>query len=307
MTRLSDFLHRAGLAAVLGLAVAVAADAQPADRGLDARLDRLAQGLDLSAEQSAALDALATQYAQADRADLWAAAAQASSILTDAQIDQLQQAVAERRGERGQVRPRGERGHRSGRAHRGDRPGRGERADRGLDDAQRQALREIRADVRAQAEALADQLRQGSLSDDEFRARTRALREEGMRRSAEVLPAEAAAQLAERQAQRQAVEAAREKALGLTAAQKEQLEARRVERVRESEGRPDLRPFLDADGRLDRRALGEAMRERREAMREARGERDEILTEDQQDVAFLYGALAGGRHGRGHRGGRRGR
>ncbi len=305
MTRLSDLLPRAGLAIALGLAVAVAASAQPADRGLDARLDRLAQGLDLSADQTSALDALAAQYADADRADLWAAAAQASAILTAAQVDQLQRSVADRRGERGQTRRArgadGERGHRGGR---GDRGGRADHMD--LDDAQRRALREIRADVRAQAEALAEQLRAGTLSDDAFLDQTRALREEGVRRSTAVLPADAVARRAEREAQRQAAEDARGKALGLTAAQKQQFDARRVERARQAPARPDLRPFLDADGQLDRDALREAQRAQREASREARGERDEILTEDQQDVAFLYAALAGGRHGQGHHGRRRG-
>ncbi len=313
MTRLSRFLPRTALAVLLGLGLVVAAAAQPA--GLDARLDRLTQGLTLTADQSSALDALGTQYAQADRADLWAAAAQVSSILTDAQIDQLQQAVADRRGEgRGERGMRGadRRGSRGDRGPRGDRAGRGDRSDRAdrtpLDDAQRQALREIRADVRSQVEALTDQFRAGSLSDDAFVAQTRAVRDEGVRRSAAVLPADAAARLTGREAQREASEAARDRALGLTAAQKDQMQAQRLDRVRESEGRPDLRPYLDADGRLDREALREATRERREEAREARGERTEVLTAGQQDVAFLYAALAG-RGGRGHgarsRGGRR--
>ena len=73
-----------------------------------------------------------------------------------------------------------------------------------------------------------------------------------------------------------------------------------------------MRPYLDADGQLDREAFRAAQRERREAGREARADRRdegaEVLTEDQRDLSFLHAALAGGRgHGsRGRRGGRRG-
>ena len=319
MTRSSQFFRRAGLAVLIGLGVS-AADAQP--RGLDARLDRLTDGLTLSTQQSASLDALATEYAEADRADLWAAAAEVSAVLTDAQIDQLQQARTARRSERGARSGEGRQGRRGDRATRGDRQdrtareGRQERGSRQgradrptLTDEQRDALRAIRSDVRAQAEALADQLRDGAISDEAFLAQTRALREEGVRRSAEVLPADVAAERAERQASRDAAQAAREQALGLTAAQKQQMEARRLDRVRNAPEPLDMRPYLDADGRLDRQAFREAQRAQRETMREARGERDDVLTEDQKDIAFVYSALAGGRdgqgrRGRGHRGGR---
>ena len=319
MTRSSQFFRRAGLAVLIGLGVS-AADAQP--RGLDARLDRLTDGLTLSTQQTASLDALATEYAEADRADLWAAAAEVSAVLTDAQIDQLQEARTARRSERGARSGEGRQGRRGDRATRGDRQdrtareGRQERGSRQgradrptLTDEQRDALRAIRSDVRAQAEALAYQLRDGAISDEAFLAQTRALREEGVRRSAEVLPADVAAERAERQASRDAAQAAREQALGLTAAQKQQMEARRLDRVRNAPEPLDMRPYLDADGQLDRQAFREAQRAQRETMREARGERDDVLTEDQKDIAFVYAALVGGRdgqgrRGRGHRGGR---
>jgi hypothetical protein len=304
MPRFSPFFRRAGAAVLSGLGVAAAADAQ-APAGLDARLSRLTQGLDLTAQQATSLDALAERYADADRADLWAAAADVSSILTDAQVDQLQQAAEARRAERREGR--GERGRHGERRARpdGDRSaeGRRPRGDRGervqLTDEQREALRAIRTDVRERTEALVTQFREGDLSEDAFVAQTKALRDEAARRSAEALPTEAAERLAERRQRREAEQAAREAALDLSAAQKAAFQSRRLDRVRE--GGPDLRPFLDDDGRLDRQALREAQRARREAARAAR-EADPILTDAQADVAFLHRAIAGRRGMRGHGG-----
>ena len=317
MTRPSRFLHRAGLAVLLGLGVAAVADAQPAARlGVDARLDRLTDALDLSADQSSQIDALGERYADADRAGLWAAAADVASILTDAQLDQLQQAASRHgdrrpaRGERGR-RPRGEQarrphGERRARPDGARRQRGGDRAE--LSDAQREALRAIHEETREQTEALVTQLREGALSEDEFVEQTRALREDAMRRSADVLPDEAAERMAAHRAQRDAETAARERALGLTDAQKARLQSERLDRVRE--GRPDVRPYLDEDGRLDREAMRDAMRERHEAARAAR-EADPVLTAEQQAVVFLHGALAGRGHGpdsgRMRRGGRTGR
>ena len=315
MPRFFHFLHRVGVAVLIGLGVAVAADAQPPARAdLDARFDRLTQGLDLTAEQTASLDALAQRYADADRADLWAAAADASSILTDAQIDQLQQAAEARRSERREGR--GERGQRGERRTRpdGDRPAEGlrQRGDRArgdrqlgdrvqLTDEQREVLHAIRTDVRERTETLVTQFREGDLSEDALVAQTKALRDEAARRSAAALPAEAAQRLAERQQQRDAEQAAREAALDLTDAQKAAFQSRMLDRVRD--GGPDLRPFLDDEGRLDRQALREAQREQREAARAERAA-NPILTDAQEDVAFLHRAIAGGRGVRGH--GRRG-
>lgn len=309
MTRLPALLHRIGLAVLLGLGVAVAADAQPP--GLDARLDRLTEGLDLRADQSAALDAIAARYAEADRADLWAAAAEVASVLSADQIDHLQQAAPSRRAERGEARREGPRmrgardGERRPRGARGERQPRGERGPQ-LSDDQREALREIRDDVRTRTEALVAQLRDGAIDDDEFVARTRALREEGARRGAEVLPAEAAERMAAMQARREAAEAARERALGLTEAQKAHLQARRLDRIRRAPERPDVRPTLGEGGRVDREAFRDAMREQRGRAGAGRGDAADVLTEDQRDVVFLHRALAGGERGRRgrHRGGR---
>ena len=185
MTRSSQFFRRAGLAVLIGLGVS-AADAQP--RGLDARLDRLTDGLTLSTQQSASLDALATEYAEADRADLWAAAAEVSAVLTDAQIDQLQEARTARRSERGARAGEGRQGRRGNRATRGgrqDRTGRGDRQERSprqgradrpsLTDEQRDALRAIRSDVRAQAEALAAKAAKCRIFPDEAGKMNRSL------------------------------------------------------------------------------------------------------------------------------------
>ena len=320
MFRLSDRLHRVAAAALLGLGVAASAQTAP---GLDARLDRLTGGLTLTAEQQVQIDALGTRYADADRAGLWSAATDLADVLTDAQVAQLRQSVEAGRGERpdGERRARGERGGRgergAGRRGRGGEGARGERAEgrRGdrpqLTDEQREALRAVRGDVRQQTEALVGRLRDGSITDAAFAEQVREIREAGARRSAELLPAEVAQQMAQRRAERDAADAARERALGLTAAQKARLQTLGLDRVRDHEPM-DVRPYLDEDGAVDRDAMREAMRERREAQRATRGEtrgetRDEaadVLTEEQRDLTFLYGALAGGRGMRGPGGGR---
>ncbi|WP_412060483.1 hypothetical protein [Rubrivirga sp. IMCC45206] len=293
MTHLTSLARHAGLALLLGLAVAVAADAQPATPALDARLDRLAEGLSLDARQQAALDAVATRYADADRADLWAAAAAVADVLTDEQTAQLQTYARGRRdgvrSERGDRDGRGARGAGRDRARRGDRTDRGDRAERTpLTDDQRAALRTIREETRTRTEALADQYRAGDLSADQLTARVRQLRADALTRSAALLPAEAATRLRERAAQRDAEADARDAALGLSAAQRQAMVGQRLGRER-----PDLRPYLDDQGRLDRRAL-------REAQREQRTEREPVLTDDQRAVVLVHAAIAG----RGGRGGR---
>ena len=272
MTRPSSFLLRAGLAIAIGLGVAAATSAQPA-RGLDARLDRLAAELDLTAQQRAEIAALAGRYADADRAALWSAAADLSDVLTDEQVDALRQRVQARheqvearRGERPDRFERGRRGRQSARGMHGRRDGRrGGDARAALTDEQREALREVRNDVREQTEALVTDLRAGDVSEAEFADRLRQIRETGRAQAAEALPAEAAARLAEREARRGAETAARAEALGLTAEQEAAFEPLAAARVRQASERPDLRPYLDAEGRLDREALRDALITRAEA------------------------------------------
>ena len=280
---------------MLGLSVAWAADAQPA---LDARLGRLAEAAGLSDDQRPLLDAVAARYSDANRADLWAAAAEVHALLTDDQIARLRETVEARRGDRRADRP-GRDGRRADRGRRG-----GERrADRARPtDEQRRARREVRADLREQRQALTQRLRDGSISDDAFVAEMGALRERAEARR-DALRSDAAAP--DRRARREAVQDARDRALGLTDAQTARLQTLRLDRIRQSPGPLDVRPFLDADGRLDRAAFRHAQRERRQAAREVRQSQREaaeaVLTDDQREVVALHRALAGGRGGRGRR------
>lgn len=310
------FARRAGIALAAGLLVA-AAQAQPADRARPAAaalVERATSGLDLSADQQSALAALADRTADPEPGALWGLAADVEAVLTDAQVAQLREAQEARRSE-----------HREGRAERGDRPRRGDRmrgrrggprGPRGggerarLTDEQRAAVRDIAEEVRPRAEALVEQLRAGALSDDQFVAEARALRAEAASRLGAALPAEHAERMSAVRERHEAVKAAREEALGLTDAQKEAYQALALDRLREAPERPDMRPYLDEDGRLDRRAFREAMRERREAMRPqreaAREQAAGILTDDQKDIMTVHRALAGRamRHAmRGPRGG----
>ena len=302
--------RRLALALAFGLLVSFAADAQPARPDLSDRLQRVTSRLDLSADQQSALDALAERYGDADPAALWQAAAEVESILTDAQIAQLRAGREGRRADRGEARgdrPRGDRetrGRRGDRAQRPDGP-RGERsrAERPqLTDEQREALREAHTAQREQMQALAEQLRNGEIADDDFVARSRALREQAEAQRRAALPAEQQERMAEMEAHREAAEAARESALGLTESQKEALQTLALDRIRSAPERPDLRPFLDEDGQLDRNALREAQREQweaRRAEREALRERaDTILTDQQKAIVAVHRALAGGERGR---------
>ena len=303
MIRRTHVSLRAGLALALGLGLALSASAQPADRAarLDARLDRLGERLSVTPQQAAALDAL-----DAD-AGLWAASAAVRDLLTDAQLAQLRDArgarldgtrrmrgdrAGARQGRRGEMRRRGAR--RSGAA-------RGERARR--TDAQRQAVRAVREDARTRQRDLVERLRAGTISDADFVAQTQALRESVRQRTQAARPADA--RRADRNDRREAARAARDQALGLTEAQKQQLQARRLDRIRNAPEPLDLRPFLDAEGQLDRAAYRQAQQARRQEQRAAaqarQAERPEILTQEQQDLVRIHRALAGGG---GRRGGR---
>ncbi len=200
------------------------------------------------------------------------------------------------------------RGRRGDRAQRSDGPrgerSRGERPQR--TDEQREALREAQTAQREQMQALVAQLRAGQITDDAFVARSRALREQAEAQRRAALPADQRERMAQMDARREAAQTARENALGLTDAQKAAYQTIALDRLRSAPERPDLRPFLDEDGQLDRAALREAMREQREARgddREALRERTEsILTDEQQSVVAIHRAIAGrsgeaGRHG----------
>jgi len=322
MTRF-PFLRRALPAIVLGLFVAAAASAQPnTQRSLS---DRLARALpDLSADQKAQLDALAIPSRQ-DRQPgaMWSVASDAQDILTTDQIETLlaarDQVRSKRGGRAGQGRKarRGQRGRmgrgQRGRMGRGQRGGqmRGNRADRlQLSDDERAAMREGRQAARAEREALVGQLRSGAIDASTFQARGEALREQQQAaRRANATP-EQIERMDAAQERREASKAAREAALGLTAAQQDEMEALRLERIRMAPGAPDLRPYLDANGQLDRQALRDARRAQREASspeRDALRQRAEsVLTDEQKATIALHRALSrgqrAGRAGEGRRG-----
>ena len=316
MIRLTN-VHRAALGAALVLGGA--ASAQPADRArpdVSARIDRATSGLDLSADQRSRLGDLADDYADPGAGDLWRLSADVAAVLTDAQIDQLREAQIARRSDRREARPeRGRRGDRSRRprgrrrgARRGDEAvAEGRRGVHRMSGEQREAVRAIVQDVRPQAEALVERFRAGDLSDEAFLSEVRELREAAAARLGAALPTEAADRMAQATARHEEATAAREEALGLTAAQKDAYQARALDRLHEGRRRPDMRPYLDAEGHLDRQAFREAMRAQREAARSEREARREqaaqILTDEQQDIVAVHRALAG-RHGmRGRRGG----
>ena len=207
MTRPAHRLRRLGLAVVVGAGLAAATTAQPT---LDDRLDRLTDGLGLEAGQQAALTSIASQYADAGRADLWTAAAEVYDVLTPQQHAQLPQAAEARHQARG-----GQRGDRAGRDGMQGRRGRGAQsrraatgADRGQDrpqltDDQRRAVRDVLEDARDRREALVGQLRDGRVTDDAFADQMESLRSSSRARLAEVLPADALARMDERREQRE--------------------------------------------------------------------------------------------------------
>ena len=304
-----SLLHRAALALAAGLLMAAAASAQPTPSD---RLSQTFSDLDLSTQQRADLDAIGGRYDAPDRAALWQIAADVEDVLTADQVRQLREhqqarrdeareAFGDRDGRRAMRGRRGARGARAARAGRGMRAGRGSRAGRDgatrdLTEAQRDALRAVRSEHREAMTALTERFREGDLSDEAYLSQREALRERAQQARLAALPAEARARHAEAQARRDAVHTAREQALGLTDAQEDAIQSLRLDRVREAPGRPDLRPYLDADGRLDRSALREAQRAQRT---DRRAERDaqreqmaDILTDEQQAVVAIHRALA---------------
>jgi hypothetical protein len=311
--------RRMALALAVGLLVAFAADAQPTRPDLSGRLQRITADLDLSSAQQSALNGIAERYEGADGAALWQAAVEVEQVLSDAQVAQLRESMSARRAEREEARGHRPRGDRRMRGRRGDRQGRAQRPDGlrserpdrpRLTEEQRESLREARTASRQQMQDLVQQLRDGEITDDAFVAQSRALREQMEAQLREALPAEQQERMTEMTARRDAVKTARENALGLTDAQKDAYQTLALDRLRAAPGQPDLRPFLDDEGRLDRQALRESQREQRESMREEREARreqvEDILTDEQQAIVAVHRALAGGSRGM-RRGGMRGR
>lgn len=305
MTQPSRLALRAVLTLAVGLAAQTAA-AQPVP--LDVRLGALSERLSLSAEQADALDAIGNRSTADRPSALWDVARQVRGVLTADQVDALRQAPEQdarpRRMGRGDgpgLRPR----VRNGAGPRGGRlVRRGER----LTEAQRQTLRAVRDDVRARRQTLVERLRAGEVSDQSFADAMRALRQDAAERMAAVRP-EADGLRDQRRARRDEAQAARDAALGLTDDQRARLLALRLDAVRDAPDRPDLRPYLDAEGRLDREAMRQATAAQRQARRAAAQERRqqaaEVLTDEQRDLLAVHRALATAGRGQLDRRGRR--
>ena len=318
MTRF-PFFRRALPALALGLLVAAAASAQPTrtQRSLSDRLARVIP--DLSTQQKADLDALAVPSGD-DRQSgaMWSVASDAQDILTSDQLATLLASQDQARGERGRRAGQGQKGRmgrgqrgRTGRGQRGGQRGGENRAERPQrTDEERAAMREARQAARAERQDLVEQFRSGAIDASTFTARSEALREKQQAARRATATPEQIERMDAAAERRDASEAAREAALGLTVAQKNELEAIRLERIRTAPASPDLRPYLDADGQLDREALREARRAQREAGSDARDalrqRAEQVLTDEQKATVALHRALSrgqrAGRAGDGRRG-----
>ncbi len=296
MTR---FLSLAFLAAALPLA----ASAQPARRAMPdvpARVAALAGRLDLAPDQRTRLDAVAARYAgQTDAAALWAASAELQSVLTAEQTA----ALAARRTER-RAAPRD--GARRARTERSARPDRSTRPGAQRDPAtaeRRAAAQAVRTEFAPRAEALRTSLRAGGLTPAQFAEQSRALRAQQMQRLDATRTPEQRQRAEQMSTRREATEAARIRALSLTADQQRALDGlaaeRLAERVRTSPERGAARP--DAAQRQQRM---ETMRAERAAMQTRAAA---ILTPQQAATEAIHAALAhSARPDRGARSGVRG-
>lgn len=158
----------------------------------------------------------------------------------------------------------------------------------GMTDAQKEQAKLLHDEVRAQREKIkAD----SSLSEEAKKAKLEALREQTRNRFDEILTAEQRAKLAEMKAKGEKMRAERkaqfEKALGITEAQKAQLEALRAE-------------MKGLRGKFENREQARA------AMEALRQKMDSVLTPEQRaKLEAMRSEMRGkfGHRGKGHRGG----
>ena len=264
---------------------------------VSARIASLGTRLNVTADQQARLDAVAARYrGQTDEAATWAAAAEVQAILTDAQTSALRarpaRAVRPERGAESRSDVRRRAGRRAS-----ARPDRAEAAPRDPQSSERRAAgRALRNEFAPRAQALRDDLRAGRITDAEFATRSQALRAEIEARSDAARTPEQRQQVAERRARREAGEAARVRALGLTAQQRGALQALNAERVRTAQ--PERGTARPDAARRPRTEAGRATRDT------VRARAAEILTPQQEAIMAVHRALTGG--GRGHRGAREG-
>jgi Spy/CpxP family protein refolding chaperone len=228
------------------------------------RIARATADLPLTADQQSRIDAVASRYASLQPGDSWRLAAELEAILTDEQVGSLAEKRAACHAER---RDAGEEGSR----HRGKAKHRAKKVAHHLDltEAQREQMKAQRQATRAEHEALREGLQSGAITAEQFTARVAALREQARADFESRLTPEQRQRVVDAEAQREAMQTAREAALRITPQQKAAFEAARVEAARSGE---------------------------RGTMR---GEQAEILTEDQQQIIAVHRALAHrGHHGR---------
>ena len=254
----------------LALLAAFGAPALQAQAGREApsaqqRIARATAGLDLTADQQAKLSALADRYTFDEPGASWRLAADVEAILTDAQVQSLASKRAAHRARRAEQPERSERGARRGpRGEHGEKGGRhGAPAGRlDLTDDQREQVKEGRAAMRQEHEALRAQRQSGAITAEQYAQRSEALREKAKATFASVLTAEQRQTMQEAEARREAERAAREAVLQITPAQKAAFEAARAEAARSGE----------------RGAL--------------RGDKEELLTAEQQQIVAVHRALS---------------
>jgi Spy/CpxP family protein refolding chaperone len=264
-------------------------------------------GLGLTDEQAAAVREIVEAYRDQGREPgaLWAAAAELQGILTSEQIAAIEERVSQKRSE---MRTRARRGDPSG----GERA-RGNRGDRGdvipdLTDEQSAQLEAIRESYGPQMREIREAVRDGSLSQEEARARMQDLRDAMHAEVSAILTEE---QLAALEAHRAEAEARREEAGDRREQNRDEWQDRREaahEAMVEALGLSSdqvaaleaLRESTRGEGRP---SSAEEAEQRREAHREALWQ---ILDDEQQEIWILHDSLRqmGSRQGAGQRAGR---
>lgn len=310
---LAAFLLAVTLAACGDANLVTSTDDEATAAELSELAARLATDLDLSTEQvNAVNDHLAVDDKPAP-GHLWTAAAALQHSLTDAQKATLFEQAAERRAERGE----GMRDRRLNRAFDGEGQGQPRRLQRRgegghglaedfLTPEQQAAMQTLRETQREAMQDLVAARDEGTLSAEAFREQAKALREAHHEAMQNLLTDEQKATLeAKREAmkarfseQRDAADAARVEALGLTADQEVALEE-----LREAQ-RAETRALVEearSGGDVDRQALRTAMKTLREAHKAALAD---VLTPVQMEITDIHNVLAGTLAAR--RGGRRG-
>lgn len=315
MKRFSRFTHLFALAALLvgGLAAcdtsssALSDDEALAPSDLNEMAATLATELDLSNEQARAVDALLGGDEKRAPGYLWNVAAELQETLTDTQKERLLER-ADQRPQRRMRRGGAEDG--AGRFGQGRRP---EARRHGLGDLltdeQQATLREQMTARREAVKELAQARRDGTLSDEAFRAEMQTLREEMKASFEALLTADQKAALEQRRAEheakreeyKEAAEVARVEALGLSVEQEAALDA--LHETHRQAMREQFEAARSGDG--DREAFREAFRAQMQELRAAhKAELAAVLTPVQLEVFEIHNALRA-HVGKGRRGGPR--